>query len=58
MERLLDEILTAIIEKVVAFGTQDLFRFRATYVRQRRLANKKVVFRALSKDCLWYIADH
>jgi len=58
MEQLPKDILFTIVKKVAASRTQNLFRFKATYVLHRRLASKKVVLRALPRDCLWYLSDH
>jgi len=57
METLPNDLLMIITKKVAAFGTQDLLNISATSKHHRQLARKKVAFKALNQDCLWYIVD-
>jgi len=58
MEQLPEDVLLTIVKKVTASGTQNLFKFKATFVLHQRLASKKVVLRALPRDCVWCLSDH
>jgi hypothetical protein len=55
MKRLPEDVLLIIVNKMAAFGTQDLFRFQVTSTYHQKLASKKAVLRALPSDCFWYI---
>jgi len=44
-------------KKVAAFGTQDLLNFGTTSKLHHHLAHKKAAFRALNRDCRWFIVD-
>lgn len=57
MEKLLNDLLTTIFERVVAFGVQDHLNFIMTSRFHHQFATKKVILRALNRDCLWLSVD-
>ena len=57
MENLPDDVLLPIVRKIVASGIKNLFRFRATSVRHRKLVKNPEVIKALPRSCMFYLSD-
>jgi len=45
MEQLQEVVLLIIVKKVAAYGTQNLFRFKATHVYHQKLPTRKKCLR-------------
>lgn len=57
MERISDDDLLNILERVATSGVRHFLRFRGTLSRDWRLAKAHEVLRALPKNCLSFLTD-
>jgi len=57
MERISDDDLLNILERVVTSGVRHFLHFRGTSSRHWRLAKAHEVLRALPKNCLSFLTD-
>jgi hypothetical protein len=57
METLPNDLLMVITKKVAAFGTQDFLNFGATSKLHHHLVHKRAAFRALNRDCRWFVVE-